>query len=120
MSELETISFARRSNQSSVQTLFRHSNSIATYSNPSQQKPLYPEHIPLALALKHQPSSPYQKPFFGKNRKVKTAKQHRPSEGLQSPIVPEKFSSLLRAKSTVVKQKKTEEFYINRDSLESR
>lgn len=33
--------------------------------------------------------------------------------------MPEKFSSLLRAKSTVVKQKKHQEFYINRESVDS-
>lgn len=53
------------------------------------------------------------KPFYTKNRKLLSAKSK------QTPPVPNGFKNMLRAKSTVIKQKKLQEFYINREGRES-
>ena len=49
------------------------------------------------------------KPFYTKNRKLICMKSK------QTNPVPNGFKNILRAKSTVIKQKKLQEFYINRE-----
>ena len=52
------------------------------------------------------------KPFYTKNRKLLSVKSK------QNPPLPNGFKNMLRAKSTVIKQKKLQEFYLNREGRE--
>jgi len=53
------------------------------------------------------------KPFYTKNRKLISIKSKK-----EEPL-PNGFKNILRAKSTVIKQKKLQEFYINREGREN-
>jgi hypothetical protein len=71
-----------------------------------------PEKLPLAFEVKAEPKTA-SKPFFSKNRRLVELKAKK-----EDPL-PNGFKNMLRAKSTVIKQKKLQEFYINREGREA-
>ncbi len=74
-----------------------------------------PNKIPPAVEDKPYYKSNSSKPFFAKNRKLLESK-NKLGKGVACPaIVPTSFKNMLRAKSTVIKQKKFQEYYISRE-----
>jgi hypothetical protein len=72
-----------------------------------------PEKLPLALEEKQFFRTSTSKPFFAKARKLADAARGRKQE---NPVmVPNALKNLLRAKSTSIKQKRLQEFYISRE-----
>jgi hypothetical protein len=109
-----------------TEPLLRHTRLMSNLSNTCITKTisncfLLPEKIPKALEERQFFKSTATRPFFTKNMKMvetnKKGKKGRSSQSINMGMAAtaNDFTQILKAKSTVIKQKKLKEFYINRE-----
>jgi hypothetical protein len=76
---------------------------------------LKPDKIPQAFEERRHGKNITSKPFFTKNRRVGMSNHRSYKAKGKATMLSNSFENMLKTKSTVVKHKKLQEFYINRE-----